>query len=378
MNVNANAASEANWEELFQELAEEPEGGVEVLLGDIHADRYDFANRILMRRMRERLVAALLVSASSLSLSFGNKFFMTMNEQEQRDFFHDIFSLPVSTISIGEAMDNTTASQAITICTPALLENLPQLQTDFGFLEISNFALRRQSEVQELANVILARRETLVFLALESIVCPVDDCNTRDSEEPGEFLDPLFYAASGVEIYVSTKAHSARSTLVSPTALRALFVEGKQFEWLLLNGLGLTDSHVLAIVDGLSTPGTHVGTLELDSNPDITDQGYGALFDRINRANVVGGGPYSSWHGFVVDDKAWEGKLNLVTDMNSKYGRLEYLTNGTFTSEERRLQWLERVADLPIPDWDFNEEWEAKHLNFIWYTLCENPQMMQT
>jgi hypothetical protein len=65
--------------------------------------------------------------------------------------------------------------------------------------------------------------------------------------------------------------------------------------------------------------------------------------------------------------------------MNSKYGRLEYLTNGTFTSEERRFQWLEKAVHLAIPGHrGTNEEWDAKHLNFIWYTLCRNPEVMQT
>jgi hypothetical protein len=70
--------------------------------------------------------------------------------------------------------------------------------------------------------------------------------------------------------------------------------------------------------------------------------------------------------------------------MNSEYRRLEHLTNGTFTSEERKWQWLERVAHLSIAherflrrSKDANKEWDAKHLNFIWYTLCQNPEMMQ-
>jgi hypothetical protein len=157
---------------------------------------------------------------------------------------------------------------------------------------------------------------------------------------------------------------------------------------LLLNGLGLTDSHVLAIADGLSTPGTHVGTLELESNPGITAQGYGALLNLINRANVVGHDIFGNGCGFRVDDKAWADKLNLVSEMNLDYGRLEYMTNGTYTSAERRLQWLEKVTNLPIPHevslfitgfTSFtNKMLEAKYLNFIWYTLCENPEIMQT
>jgi hypothetical protein len=118
--------------------------------------------------------------------------------------------------------------------------------------------------------------------------------------------------------------------------------------------------------------------LYLTNNPGITARGYGALFDFINRANSIRDGQHSS---FCVDDKAWEGELNLVHEMNSKYGRLEYMTNGTFTSKECRLQWLERVANLPSSgehDEDQRKKIDAKHLNFIWYTLCQNAEMMKT
>jgi hypothetical protein len=225
------------------------------------------------------------------------------------------------------------------------------------------------------------------------------------------------YDNTGLERFCAlTKTRPVHSTLVSPTALRSLFVEGKQFRTLSLRGLGLTDSHVLAIVDGLSTPYTHVGYLNLESNPGITAQGYGALMNLINQTNIVGHVSFSDgeWRGFSVDDKAWEGKLNLVSQMNSEYRRLEYLTNGTFTSEERRWQWLERVVNLSLSDEDdeededeeddentvyheddddddeytvYNKEdddvrscdedksakWDATDLNFIWSTLRQNP-----
>jgi hypothetical protein len=163
--------------------------------------------------------------------------------------------------------------------------------------------------------------------------------------------------------------------------LRALFVEEK-FRTLCLRGLGLTDCHVLAIVDGLSTPGNHLNLLSLNSNPGIGAQGYEELLNLINRANVLGYGGFRRWrwHEIHVDDKVWEGKLNLVSEMNSQYRRLEYLTNGTFTSAERRWQWLERAVGLPSPnavDEDERKESDATHLNFIWYTLCQNPEMMQ-
>jgi hypothetical protein len=396
MNVEENIASD-KWDKLFSKFRQAWNRILFVELPDSKADQYGFANAILMRRMLERLVETLqrVTSRRIDNLTFGNKFFMTMNEQQQQSFFGSIFNLRVWGIKVGEKTDSSTESSAITISTPALLETLPQLHEYVSLLNVSNFALTRQSDVQALSNIVLAKYRTLSLLKLRSIECPVDDCHKQDSDGPNGFLDPLFYAASNLLTFsVSTKTGSVHSTLVSPTALRALFVEGKAFLRLSLRGLGLTDSHILAIVDGLSTPGIHVRYLNLESNPGITAQGYGALINLINRANVVGErtGGYGEWRGFCVHDKAWEGKLNLVSEMNSEYHRLEYLTNGTFTSEERKWQWLERVADLPSSDVDDEDdedndrhsimeiqkkERDAKRLNFIWYTLCQNPEMMQ-
>jgi hypothetical protein len=133
----------------------------------------------------------------------------------------------------------------------------------------------------------------------------------------------------------------------------------------------LADSHVLAIVDGLSTYGSHLHLLDLESNPGISAQGYGALFNLINRTNVIEHVSLCKWDEpdeSCVDKSAWEGKLNLVSEMNFNYCRLEYMANATFTSKERKWQWLKWVASLPRP-YNNEEEWDAKHLNFIWYTL---------
>jgi hypothetical protein len=380
MNVEGNVDSK-NWDKLLSKIRKGRGRVLSVKLTDSEADRYGFANAILMRRMIERLVETLQRSAEWIhDLEFGNKFFMTMNEEQQRSFFGSIFNLRVWNIRVGEATDNTTESPAITISTPALLETLPHLHEHVMNLTVTNFALTRQSDVQVLSNIILSKCETLQYLSLDSIECPVDECDEEDSDEPDGFLDPLFYAASDLRAFsVSTKTRSVHSTLVSPTALRALLVERKNKHELSLRGLGLTDSHVLAIVDGLSTPGAYLFRLNLESNPGITAQGYGALFDLINRANIVGSFDYlyDVWRGFCVDEKAWEGKLNLASEMNSEYGRLEYLTNGTFTSAERRWQWLERAVGLPSSNL-VDEDKRKKHLNFIWYTLRQNPEMMQT
>jgi hypothetical protein len=406
-----------NWENLFERLKRlkidaqqhkskaascnwyfktTPAPRLDVELTDNEADQYDFADDILMRGMQQRLVEALQVVAPTTrngSLKFGNKFFMTMNDQHQRSFFLSIFNLPVSSFTFGEdEPDERAESPAITISTSALLETLPHLH--WGSLAINNFALTRQSDVQELSNIILSKSRTLVSLHLDSIECPVDDHNREDSDEPSGVLDPLFYAASGLKaFFVSTKTRSAHSTLVSPKALRALIVEMRQSEVeLCLRGLGLTDNHVLAIVHALSLPQccTTLIYLNLESNPGITDQGYGALLNLVNRVDLVGHPSGFEWIACCVDDKAWEGELNLLTEMNCQYKRLQYMTNGTFTSDERRWQWLERVVKLPREYGERGEylcyrgsdEYEkkkrdAKHLNFIWYTLRQNPEMMQ-
>jgi hypothetical protein len=194
MNVAEYSALE-NWERLFSEIQKGCFLSVE--LTDSEADRYGFANEILMPRMRERVVETLR-SRHIDYLKFGNKFFMTMSEQQQQSFFLSIFTLPATRIFIGEETDSSTESPAITISTSALLETLPHLHTWVRLLNGSNFALTRQSDVQALLNIIASKRATLHYLNLERIECNVDDCHKEDSDEPNRFLDPVIHAASSV------------------------------------------------------------------------------------------------------------------------------------------------------------------------------------
>jgi hypothetical protein len=85
MNVAEDFASE-NWEKLFKYIirlgsmsrhAHRRYEDIYVELDDGEADRYDFSNAILMRRMRERLVEALQGEGRPRQigyLAFGNKF----------------------------------------------------------------------------------------------------------------------------------------------------------------------------------------------------------------------------------------------------------------------------------------------------------------
>jgi hypothetical protein len=103
-------------------------------------------------------------------------------------------------------------------------------------------------------------------------------------------------------------------------------------EELHLYGLGLNDSHCLAIAEDFRASGSKVLGLSLRFNPAISDEGYGALLGLMNWVNVI--------FAFRVDDKTWEAKLNLVAEMNRDHGRLEYMTDGTYKSERRRCTRL--------------------------------------
>jgi hypothetical protein len=107
-------------------------------------------------------------------------------------------------------------------------------------------------------------------------------------------------------------------------------------------------------------------TLNLESNPAISNVGYRAILHGMNQRNVV-------VTTFRLDDKAWEDNLNLVSEMNRGHGRLQFMTNGTFTDERRRFEFLERLATLPRS----RRYDDARQLSFIFYELCENPDMMQ-
>jgi hypothetical protein len=416
--VEANDAS-ANWEDLLRRTLEAYDMQDEhdifgvIDLSDSKADLYDFHNELQMRVLPNRLVEALQSRADAdyvdrksldmLTLKIGNQFFAILDEPQQRRFFREVVALPLAAISFGEVSNNDTEKPAITICTSALLAGLSVgLNSEIDTLQVGNFALRNQSHVEALSGIIRTMCDSLCSLRLEGVECPVD-YTMRNEDGPIGFLDPLVFAFSRAEelrsFQLSARTPPVHSSLVSPRAVRSLLGEGRRLYLLDLCSLGLNDSHCLDIADELRTTGAFVRELDLKSNPAISDQGYNSLLDLINRANVI--------QRFSVDDKDWEAKLNLVSEMNRECGRLEYMTNGNFASEERRWEWLEKLVTSP-PSWNDNvryyndeetddyyeegmpdyyeegmpevgeEEEAAKQVNYIWYELLQHPEFIQT
>lgn len=331
-----------------------------------------------MQVMRERLIEHLQLWFEPDYVSFENKFFAAMSEQEQRSFLRRIMAIGIETISLGNAAESGEENHAITIHTSALLDALADLDPDVKELRLENVALRKQSDVQALSNIAVGERDGTdgFSLYLRDIECPID-YNKQDENGPVGFLDPLFFAIPAI-FELSARTHPAHSSLVSPNAVRAMLLNVDRhyqvidFEYsecsVSLCGLGLDDSHCLAIADVLQTVDTPhlVHILDLTGNPKISARGYGALLSLINRTNVIFG-------SLRVDNKTWEAELNLVIAMND-HGRLEYMMNGTFTSERQRWQWLQKLASLPsMIAWVT----DSKLVNFIWHELLQHPEFMQ-
>jgi hypothetical protein len=243
MNGATDATITANWNALLKRIREQKYGSNDTIyLSDSRAADYDFANAHLMQTMRQRLVQAFQEwhspSFGWWSLEIGNKFFETMNENEQRSFLLVVVALPqLHSLKIGETTDDCTAEKPpITISTSALLDALPHLHRRLHHLALRNVALSNESDVQALSNIIFGQRETFLDVHLRGIECP------RDATIG--FLDPLLYALSRLArtscFSLSARTPPVNSSLITPEALRAMLVEeNRQMIILGLRGLGL-------------------------------------------------------------------------------------------------------------------------------------------
>ena len=72
------------------------------------------------------------------------------------------------------------------------------------------------------------------------------------------------------------------------------------------------------------------------------------------------------------DDPSWVATFDLVRPLNNLHRRLEYKDeNGRFTDTDRWMEWFQVLSNLPWID-------EKRKLNYIWFTLLEQPEMIQS
>ena len=128
--IYANVDVSVNWETLLRLVNESKDYDLKMYLANDKADKYDLGNAILMQAMCTQLVEALQTTWNIpgempvYHVVLGNKFFVTMNEQQQQSSFLEIFALPLCSIWLGDGMITAFEKPEITIHTVALLDAL--------------------------------------------------------------------------------------------------------------------------------------------------------------------------------------------------------------------------------------------------------------
>jgi len=75
--------------------------------------------------------------------------------------------------------------------------------------------------------------------------------------------------------------------------------------------------------------------------------------------------------GLVLsDDPSWAATFDLVRPLNNLHRRLEYKDErGRFVNPQLWMDWFQVLSNLPWID-------ETRKLNYIWFTLLEQPEMI--
>jgi hypothetical protein len=295
-----------------------------------------------------------------------------------------------------------------TMNTRVLLESMATFQNDLVSLELAHIEIRTSSEVQLLADLLRTRGGTLTKLSLKGLVPVIND-------DMAGFLDPILLAIKSstrascllqplcIELSGSDGVSVSGVSLISEAALGRFLscdnftLDAGNKRALYLKGLGLGDSHVKLIAELLPTVNTRTLqgasaslSLHLQSNPAIGLPGHEALLGMLNRGSDIG--------QIRVDDAGWTATFRMVADMNTKYGRGEFMEGGVFPDKVTWMDWVKRLVNAtPAEEMeededeveveegleveedqeeDEEEDFETRKLNYIWYTLLQKPDFI--
>jgi hypothetical protein len=118
----------------------------------------------------------------------------------------------------------------------------------------------------------------------------------------------------------------------------------------------------------------------LVSNPAIGLPGYEALLGMLNIISGI--------KQIRVDDAGWTATYKMVVDMNTKYGRGEYMEGGVFPDKVAWMDWVIRLANVApaeeteeeeqeeLEEGEDQQDFETCRLNYIWYTLLQKPDFI--
>lgn len=159
---------------------------------------------------------------------------------------------------------------------------------------------------------------------------------------------------------------SSPPPLVSSAALLHLLQVKPKWWRLALDGMGLQDSHLEVMAGQLvaSKDCKMNDLLSIRNNPDLSSRALSQLYHVcINKQRM----------GLVLsDDYNLNALVDLVRPLNNLHRRLEYKDDqGNYSNAEQWLAWFQVISNLPWID-------ETRKLNYIWFTLLEQPSMIAT
>jgi hypothetical protein len=360
------------------------------------------------RAQQIELLAALVTNKNLQSVQLGYDFFSNLSdEQDQARVFHRIASLPaLSRLSV----KGSAVAPGI-IHTPLLLSALTTTQNRLEALTVWNIVLSNESELDQLVELLKPPcGRSLARLSLKLVVSTTTSTNAAsnngnpnmndsgpscsklgfldpvlralaplsndDDDEIGYYRQPPFFTLTG---YQRSSMHGP--PLITVAALRAylaagVLFHGKENRSLTLEGLGLDDDHCQAIAEHFAvhkddgTSDRMLRNLWLRNNPAIGKEGYAALMGLLNRH-------HATLYTIRVDDKSWEAQFDFVMNMNTEYGRGQFLEDGVFTSKAKWVDWLEWLdMNTSAPPKDSQEE--SRTVNFLFYSLLENPGFLSS
>jgi hypothetical protein len=87
-----------------------------------------------------------------------------------------------------------------------------------------------------------------------------------------------------------------------------------------------------------------------------------------------------------VDDAGWTATYKMVADMNTKYGRGQFMEGGVFPDKVTWMDWVMRLANVApveeteeekeVEEGEEEQDFETRKLNYIWYTLLQKPDFI--
>ena len=165
----------------------------------------------------------------------------------------------------------------------------------------------------------------------------------------------------------TTKPTVVSPPLITPAALEHMLSVKPKWWRMALDGMALDDRHLQIIGKALkgSKDCKMNDLLSLQDNPKLTPKGLHGLYTVCLAKQRMG--------LVLSDDPSWVATFDLVRPLNNLHRRLEYIKedgSGGYRSRDTWVEWLSVVGNLP---------WigEARKLNYIWFALLEEPDLIK-